>query len=316
MRTYIMGRLLLAIPTLFGISVIAFLTIHLIPGNIVEVMLGTRTDVTPQQIAQLDKLYGINTPLWQQYALWAGNILHGDLGFSLRTGLPVTTLLGAALGVTAELSLLAILIALIIAVPGGIVLAVHRDSAGDVLGRLVSLLGLSLPAFWLGTLLILAVSLYLPWLSSFAFVPLWQNPGQNVQTMILPACTLAVGLAAIIVRMTRASMLEVLRRDYLRTARAKGLAGRRVLAKHALRNALLPVVTVVGLQIGYLIGGAVIIENVFTLPGVGRLVVQAIQQRDYPLVQGVIFVVAALVVVINLLVDLCYAWIDPRIRYS
>lgn len=316
MRTYIMGRLLLAIPTLFGISIIAFLTIHLIPGNIVEVMLGTRTDVTPQQIAQLDKLYGINTPLWQQYALWAGNILHGDLGFSLRTGLPVTTLLGAALGVTAELSLLAVLIAIIIAVPGGIVLAVHRNSAGDVLGRLVSLLGLSLPAFWLGTLLILAVSLYLPWLSSFAFVPLLQNPGQNVQTMILPACTLAVGLAAIIVRMTRASMLEVLRRDYLRTARAKGLAGGQVLFKHALRNALLPVVTVVGLQIGYLIGGAVIIENVFTLPGVGRLVVQAIQQRDYPLVQSVIFVVAALVVMINLLVDLCYAWIDPRIHYS
>jgi len=316
MRTYILGRLLLAIPTLFGISVIAFLTIHLIPGNIVEVMLGTRTDVTPQQIAQLDKLYGINTPLWQQYVLWASNILRGDLGFSLRTGLPVTTLLGAALGVTAELSILAVLIAIVIAVPSGIVLAVHRDSARDVLGRLVSLLGLSLPAFWLGTLLILGVSLYLPWLSSFAFVPLMQNPGRNLQTMILPACTLAVGLAAIIVRMTRGAMLEVLRKDYLRTARAKGLAGGRVLGKHALRNALLPVVTVVGLQIGYLIGGAVIIENVFTLPGVGRLVVQAIEQRDYPLVQSVIFVVAALVVVINLLVDLCYAWIDPRIRYS
>jgi len=280
MRTYILGRLLLAIPTLFGISVIAFLTIHLIPGNIVEVMLGTRTDVTPQQIAQLDKLYGINTPLWQQYVLWASNILRGDLGFSLRTGLPVTTLLGAALGVTAELSILAVLIAIVIA------------------------------------LLILGVSLYLPWLSSFAFVPLMQNPVRNLQTMILPACTLAVGLAAIIVRMTRGAMLEVLRKDYLRTARAKGLTGGRVLGKHALRNALLPVVTVVGLQIGYLIGGAVIIENVFTLPGVGRLVVQAIEQRDYPLVQSVIFVVAALVVVINLLVDLCYAWIDPRIRYS
>ncbi len=316
MRTYILGRLLLAIPTLFGISVIAFLTIHLIPGNIMEVMLGTRTDVTAQQIARLDQLYGINTPLWQQYALWAGNILRGDLGFSLRTGLPVTTLLGAALGVTAELSILAVLIAIVIAVPGGIVLAVHRDSTPDVLGRLVSLLGLSLPAFWLGTLLILGVSLYLPWLSSFAFVPLLQDPGRNLQTMILPACTLAVGLAAIIVRMTRGAMLEVLRKDYLRTARAKGLAGGRVLGKHALRNALLPVVTVVGLQIGYLIGGAVIIENVFTLPGVGRLVVQAIEQRDYPLVQSVIFVVAALVVVINLLVDLCYAWIDPRIRYS
>ena len=316
MRTYIISRLLLAIPTLFGVSVVAFLTIHLIPGNIVEVMLGTRTDVTPQQIAELNRLYGINTPLWQQYLLWAGHVVHADLGFSLRTGLPVATLLGAALGVTAELTVLAVIIALLIAVPAGMWMAVRRNSAGDVAGRLLGLLGLSIPSFWLGTLLILAVSIYLPWLSSFAFVPFLQDPARNLETMILPACTLALGLAAIILRMTRSAMLEVLRKDYLRTARAKGLAGARVLAKHALRNALLPVITIVGLQIGYLLGGAVIIENVFTLPGVGRLVVQAIDQRDYPLVQSVVFVVAALVIIVNLLVDLCYAWVDPRIRYS
>src|SRR6266566_5251384 len=249
MRTYIISRLLLAIPTLFGVSVVAFLTINLIPGNIVEVMLGTRTDVTPQQIAELNSLYGLSTPLWQQYLIWAGHIVHADLGFSLRTGLPVATLL------------------------------------------------------------ILAVSIYLPWLSSFTFVPFLQNPARNVQTMILPACTLGLGLAAIIMRMTRAAMLEVLRKDYLRTARAKGLGRARVLAKHALRNALLPVITIVGLQIGYLVGGAVIVENVFTLPGVGRLVVQAIEQRDYPLVQSVVFAVAALVILVNLLVDLSYAWV-------
>ncbi|HWE62348.1 MAG TPA: ABC transporter permease [Chloroflexota bacterium] len=316
MRTYILGRLLLAIPTLIGISVVAFLTIHLIPGNIVEVMLGTRTDVTPQQIAQLQALYGIDKPLWQQYLTWAGHILHGDLGFSLRTGLPVATLLGSALAVTAELTALAILIALVIALPIGTWLAVRQNSTIDVLGRLACLFALSIPSFWLGTLLILGVSLYLPWLSSFAFVPLLQNPGRNLQTMILPACTLALGLAAILVRMMRVAMLEVLHKDYLRTARAKGLSRVRVLGKHALRNALLPVLTIVGLQIGYLIGGAVVVENVFTLPGVGRLVVQAIQQRDYPLVQSVIFVIAALVILVNLLVDLCYAWIDPRIRYS
>jgi peptide/nickel transport system permease protein len=296
--------------------VVAFLTIHLIPGNIVEVMLGTRTDVTPQQIAELNRLYGINTPLWQQYLVWAGHIVHADLGFSLRTGLPVVTLLGAALGVTAELTLLAVVIALVIAVPAGIWLAIHRNSVGDVVGRLLSLLALSLPAFWLGTLLILAVSIYAPKLSSFAFVSFFQNPGRNLETMFLPACTLGLGLAAIIVRMTRSAMLEVLHKDYLRTARAKGLGSTRVLAKHALRNALLPVITIVGLQIGYLLGGAVIIENVFTLPGVGRLVVQAIEQRDYPLVQSVVFTVAALVIVVNLVVDLCYAWVDPRIRYS
>jgi peptide/nickel transport system permease protein len=316
MRTYIIGRLLLAIPTLVGVSVVAFLTIHLIPGNIVEVMLGTRTDVTPQQIAELNKLYGLSTPLWQQYLIWADHIVHADLGFSLRTGVPVRTLLGSALGVTAELTVLAVVIALLIAVPSGVWSAVRRNSVGDVAGRLLSLLALSLPAFWLGTLLILAVSIYLPWLSSFTFVPFLQNPARNVQTMILPGCTLGLGLAAIIMRMTRAAMLEVLRKDYLRTARAKGLGRARVLAKHALRNALLPVITIVGLQIGYLVGGAVIVENVFTLPGVGRLVVQAIEQRDYPLVQSVVFAVAALVILVNLLVDLSYAWVDPRIRYS
>jgi peptide/nickel transport system permease protein len=316
MRTYIIGRLLLAIPTLFGVSVVAFLTIHLIPGNIVEVMLGTRTDVTPQQIAELNRLYGVSTPLWQQYLIWAGHIVHADLGFSLRTGLPVATLFGSALGVTAELTVLAVVIALLIAVPAGVWSAVRRNSVGDVAGRLLSLLALSIPAFWLGTLFILAVSIYLPWLSSFTFVPFLQNPARNVQTMLLPAYTLGLGLAAILMRMTRAAMLEVLRKDYLRTARAKGLGRARVLAKHALRNALLPVITIVGLQIGYLVGGAVVIENVFTLPGVGRLVVQAIEQRDYPLVQSVVFAVAALVILVNLLVDLCYAWVDPRIRYS
>jgi peptide/nickel transport system permease protein len=316
MRSYILGRLLLAIPTLFGISAVAFLTIHLIPGNIVEVMLGTRTDVTPAQVAELNALYGIDKPLWQQYLTWAGHLLHGDLGFSLRTGLPVTSLLGPALAVTAEVTILAILIALCIALPAGTWFAARRDSASDVVGRVLSLIALSIPSFWLGTLLILVVSLYLPWLSSFAFVPLLQDPARNLETMILPSCTLALGLSAVLVRMMRAAMLEVLHKDYLRTARAKGVRRGRVLGIHAMRNALLPVLTIVGLQVGYLLGGAVIVENVFTLPGVGRLVVQGIQQRDYPLVQSVVFVVAALVIVVNLVVDLAYAWVDPRIRYS
>jgi len=316
MRTYIVYRFLLAVPTLVGVSILAFLTIHLIPGNIVEVMLGTRTDVTPQQIAALNRLYGINVPLWQQYATWVVNIMHSDLGFSLRTGLPVTALLGPALGVTAELTALSVLLALVLSVPVGVWSATRRNSVGDAASRTLGLLGLSLPAFWVGTLLILLASLYAPWLSAFGFVSFFQDPARNLATMILPACTLSMGLAAIIMRMTRAAMLDILRKDYLRTARAKGLSGARVVATHALRNALLPVITTVGLQIGYLLGGAVIIENVFTLPGVGRLVVQAIQQRDYPLVQSVVLVVAALAVLINLMVDLVYAWADPRIRYS
>ncbi len=177
MRTYILSRILLTIPTLFGISVVAFLTIHLIPGNVVEVMLGTRSDVTPQQIAQLNALYGIDKPLWQQYALWAGNILHGDLGFSLRTGLPVTTLLGSALSVTGELTLLAIVIGLAIALPLGMISAVRSGGIADAAGRMVSLLALSIPTFWLGTLLILFVSFYIPWLSTFSFVPFFDNSG-------------------------------------------------------------------------------------------------------------------------------------------
>jgi peptide/nickel transport system permease protein len=313
---YILRRLALAVPTLIGVSVATFLMIHLIPGNVVQVMLGTRTDVTPAQIRQLDRLYGINVPLYVQYLRWMAGVVHGDLGFSLRTGFPVTTLIGQSFGVTGELSLFALLLAAAFAIPVGTLAGHGRGGGIDVGGRLFALLAYSMPSFWLGTLLVLWAANAAPALSSFRFVPLTQNPAVNLESMLLPAVSLAMGLSALILRTTRSEVLEVLRLPHVRTARAKGLGEGPVVIRHVLRNALMPVVTVIGIEMGYLLGGAIVIENVFALPGIGRLVVQAIQNRDYPLVQGSILFVAVLFVAVNLLVDLSYAALNPRVRYE
>lgn len=290
--------------------------IHLIPGNVVQVMLGTRTDVSPVQIQALDRLYGINVPLYVQYGRWIGGVLRGDFGFSLRTGFPVTYLIGQSLGVTAELALMALVLAAAFAIPVGTLAGRARNGLLDLMGRLFALMAYSMPSFWLGTVLVLWAANAAPGLSSFRFVPFGQNPGVNLASVLLPAVSLALGLSALILRTTRSEVLEVLRLPHVRTARAKGLGEGRVVLRHVLRNALLPVVTVIGIEMGYLLGGAIIIENVFALPGIGRLVVQAIQNRDYPLVQGSILFVAVLFVAINLVVDLSYAALNPRVRYE
>ncbi len=314
MFTYIVKRLLLTVPTLVGVSVVAFLMIHLIPGNIVEVMLGTRTDVTAAQIRELDRLYGINRPLWAQYLAWIGQLLHGNLGFSLRTGLPITQLIGSAFAVTAELAVGALLVAVLIAIPLGVFAALHRGTAWDFAIRAVGLVGLSIPNFWLGTMVVLWTALYLPVLSSFTFVSLWSDPLLNLRDMLVPVFTLAVSLVAITLRMTRAAVLETLGRDHVRTARAKGMTPARVNLRHVLRNSLIPVLTIVGLQMGYLLGGAIVVENVFSLPGIGRLLVSAINERDYPLVQASVLFVAAVFVLVNLVVDVLYAFANPEIK--
>jgi peptide/nickel transport system permease protein len=313
---YVLRRLLLAVPTLLGVSVATFLMIHLIPGNIVQVMLGTRTDVTPAQVHQLERLYGIDVPLYLQYLRWMAGVLHGDLGFSLRTGFPVTSLIGQSFAVTGELALMALVLAALFAIPAGTLAGYRRDGALDVGGRVFALVAYSMPSFWLGTLLVLWAAGAAPALSSFRYVPFGENPVVNVESLILPAVSLAAGLSALILRTTRAEVLEVLRLMHVRTARAKGLGEGRVVTAHVLRNALLPVVTVLGIEMGYLLGGAIVVENVFALPGIGRLVVQAIQNRDYPLVQGSILFVAVLFVLVNLAVDLSYAALDPRVRYE
>ncbi|PSR32381.1 MAG: hypothetical protein C7B46_14555 [Sulfobacillus benefaciens] len=316
MGRYILRRVLIALPTMLGVTIVAFLMIHLIPGNIVQVMLGTRTDVTPQQIHQLYRLYGINQPLYIQYWHWLSQLLTGNLGFSLRTGLPIAALINQSFGVTAELALGALVLAVVVAVPLGMIAALYQNTVWDYLARGLALFGLIIPNFWLGTMLVMLTSVYLPVLSVFNYVPLLTNPVLNLKDMIVPIFTLALSLMAIITRMTRSAVLETVQLDHVRTARAKGLKDLVVNLRHVLRNSLIPITTIVGLQLGYLLGGAIVVENVFSLPGMGRLIVDAINQRDYPVVQSSILFVSAIFVLVNLVVDISYGFINPQIRYQ
>ncbi len=294
-----------------------FLLIHLIPGDALQMFLGTQVAMTPAQMEELRRLFGLNKSLPLQYADWVGRLLHGDFGVSLRTGRPVLPDLLTRLPVSAELATLALLIALAIALPVGVLSALRRDTAGDAAIRVGGLVGLSVPNFWLATMLLLLLpGRVLPIASIGIYVRFFGNPIGNLTVMLLPAVSLGVALAAVIMRFVRSALLEVLGRDYIRTARAKGLRERLVINRHALRNALIPVITVVGFQAGYLLGGTVVIEDVFALPGMGRFALAAISQRDYPVVQGVVLLIALLFVLTNVVVDLLYAYVDPRIRYG
>jgi peptide/nickel transport system permease protein len=311
---YLSARVLSIVPTILGVSILVFLLIRFIPGTVVEQILGAQFNVSQGQIDALRHYFGLDQPIHTQFITWVGRLLRGDLGDSWRNGQPVTSLIWSRLPVTAELTALSLLAASLVAIPIGVVSAVRRGGVLDSALRVVSLIGLSVPEFWLGTLLILVASRYLSWTPAARYVAFGDDPLGNLKVMALPVLTLAAVLTANITRMTRSAMLDVLSRDYVRTARAKGLRERRVLIVHAFRGALIPVVTIIGLQAGYLLGGAVVVEQVFTLPGIGRLVVGAIQQRDYPLVQGVILVSAFLFIAINLLVDVLYGVLDPRTR--
>jgi peptide/nickel transport system permease protein len=309
-RLYSMGL------TLLGLTVLVFLMLRLIPGTVVEQMLGADAVVSEEMVAELRRFFGLDQPWYRQYARWLGQLAQGDLGTSWRTGQPVTALIGERLPVTAELTVLAVGVALALGVSAGVLAAVRRRTAVDQAVQVGSLLGLSVPVFWQGTMLILFFSLYLRWMPPVVWVDLWTDPRRNLTIMLLPALCLGTASAASIARTTRACMLDVLRSDYVRTARAKGLAGRLVVLKHAFKNALIPIVTVAGLQAGYLLGGTVVVEEVFTLPGVGRLVLWSIYQRDYPLTQSTILFIAVLFMLINLAVDVLYSVLEPRIRYG
>lgn len=313
MTQYILRRLLAIIPVLFGISVLVFGLVHLIPGDVAQILLGTQA--TDQQIETLRRTFGLDRPLPVQYVDWLSHILRGDFGVSFRTNRPVLPDLIARFGVTLQLTLTSMLIALAVAIPLGVASARNRGRLSDGISRVVALLGLSIPNFWLGTLLILFVSLGLHWLPPVGFTSLLDNPWLGLQTLILPAIALGTAVAAFIMRMVRSSLLEVLRQDYVRTAYAKGLKDRVVLYRHALKNAFIPVLTVIGVQIGYLLGGAVIIESIFSLPGMGRFLLDSISNRDYSIVQGGVLFIALIFCLVNLSVDLVYAWLDPRIRY-
>ena len=302
--------------TLAGLSLLVFLMLRLVPGTVVEQMIGADAIASPAMVAELKRFFGLDQPWWLQYSRWIGALAQGDLGTSWRTGKPVITLILERLPVTIELTLLSVGFALLLGIPAGIISAARRDQVVDNVARVGALLGLSVPVFWQGTMLILFFSIYLRWMPPLMWVDFFTDPRRNLTIMLLPALCLGTASAANIARTTRAGMLDVLRSEYIRTAAAKGLSRRLVILKHALKNALIPIVTVAGLQVGILLGGTVVVEEVFTLPGIGRLVLWSIYQRDYPLTQSTILFIAVMFMAINLAVDLLYGYLDPRIRYS
>ena len=312
MITHAFRRFLSLIVSCFLISVLVFIVMHVIPGDPAQIMLGTEAD--PSTLAALRDQLQLDLPIYAQYGTWVRGVLSGDLGESLRYHVPISKLIASRLAVTAPLAIMAILIAIVIGLPAGLYAATHRGKLGDYGVMTLSQVGLSIPSFWLGILLMLAFSLRLHWLPAGGFVPWSKSFIGALQSLLLPAVALGLIRAAVVARLSRSSLLEVLGRDYIRTARGKGVHEMRVLWKHALRNSLIPIVTVLGMQFAALLAGAIIIENVFYLPGLGRLAFQAIGQRDLPLVQDIVVLIAVLVVGMNLIVDLAYALLDPRIR--
>ena len=297
-----------------GVSIIVFLMIRLIPGDAVAIMLGANTEITPERLASLRARVGLDRPLVEQYFVWAGKALTGDLGTSLWTGKPVLEEIGANIGVTLQLLFMSLVLGAGLAVPAGCVMAYVRGGAADIALRIVTIAGITVPSFWLGIVMILVLATLAPGFPSLGHVPFAQDPLGNLQRMLLPSLALGLPILAAQARLVRSAMLDALGQDYVRTARAKGVGERAVVYKHALRNALLPFVTSVGITAGYLFGGAIVVEQVFALPGLGRLIIGAIGERNYPLIQAAILLVTIGFVAINFLVDLLYAAIDPRVR--
>ena len=313
---YLARRAVWTVVALLGVSVLIFLLVRLLPGNIVDIIAGTEGQLGREQRAAILREFGLDKPLVVQYLLWLGNMLQGNFGWSFRTSQPVAALIVSRLPITIELALLSVLSVAFVGIPLGIAASVSRSIRVRTLVQIVGVLGLSLPNFWIAVLLILGASSLFGWLPALIYVTPWADPWVNLQQMFLPVLSLALGLSAVVVRMTRSSMLEVLGQDFIRVARAKGLATRAILLRHALRNALIPIVTVLGLQTGFLLGGVVITEQIFGLPGLGWTLLNGVYQRDYPVVQGTVMVFAVTFVLVNLLVDLLYTYLDPRIRYE
>jgi peptide/nickel transport system permease protein len=318
MFRYLLSRMIAFLPTLVGVSLLVFLAIRLVPGDAITATLGTEAGMlTETQRAALERYYGLDRPAGEQYVYWIGEALRGNLGFSIRHGKPVLQLILERFPLTLELALMTVAIALVVGIPLGLLSALRHNSVLDLMGRLFALVGLAMPSFLVGTLIIYALSVFFGVLpNSGDYVSFIENPLRNLQQLVFPAITLGLAFSASIMRTTRSSMLEVLREDYVRTARGKGLLERQVITRHALRNALIPVVTLIGIEMGYLLGGTFIVEHLFALPGLGRLVVNSISQREYALVQGAVLFISLNFGIINLVVDLFYAVIDPRISYD
>jgi peptide/nickel transport system permease protein len=314
MRQYVLKRLLLVVPTLLLISAMVFSLTRLVPGDVVVLMFEEKAYA--KDLDALRAKLGLDRPLYVQYVAWLGRVVQGDFGESLWTKRPVLEEITRRLPISFELGAMAIVVALCLSLPIGVLSAIRQDTIEDYTARSLAIIGLSVPAFWKATLVIVLPSIWFGWAPPLQFTPMAHNPWQHFSQFILPAIILGIGSGASIMRLTRALMLEVLRQDYIRTAWSKGLRERRVVLKHALKNAIIPVVTIVGIQIAQVASGTVIMETIFGLPGMGRFLVDAIYQRDYPVVQGVNLLIASIIVFVNLLVDVTYAYLDPRIRYQ
>ncbi|SEP88487.1 peptide/nickel transport system permease protein [Virgibacillus subterraneus] len=314
MYTYIMRRILMLFPVLFGVSLFIFVVMRVVPGDVAQTILGT--DATPAALKQLRQDFGLNLPLYEQYLNWIGGVLTGDFGESMRTGKEVLPDILNRFKLTFELTFLSALISWVIAIPLGIIAAMKRNSNVDFGVRIISLLGVSVPNFALATVLILILSLMFSYSTPVGYVGFFEDPMRNLEIMVIPAIVLGTAMAGAVMRMTRSSVLEILRQDFIRTIRAKGAKERVVIFQHALKNAMIPILTIIGLQIGTLLGGTVIIEQIFSLPGLGQLVLTGITQRDFMVVQGAVLFIAFVFVMINLLVDILYSYLDPRISYK
>jgi len=316
MQTYIAKRLLLIIPTLLGAAALVFLIMRVIPGDVALLILGGDTgQIDPKQLASIRQQLGLDQSLLVQFGAWLWGVVRFDFGTSLWTGQPVVQELLIRLPLSLELALAATLVSVVIAIPCGMLAAVRQDTWVDYVVRVISIGGLAIPSFWVGILCILLLVIWFGWGPPLEFTPPWVDPWANLQQMIWPIVTVGYRYAAVTTRMTRSTLLEVMREDYIRTAWAKGQRERAIVFRHGLKNAMLPVITLIGTEFAFLIGGLVVTETVFTLNGVGRFVVDAVAHRDYPVVQALVFLVAFTFVIVNLLVDLTYAWFDPRIRY-
>jgi peptide/nickel transport system permease protein len=316
MSTYVVRRLVLLVPSLIVVTLLVSLIVRLLPGTAIDVLLAQQGFTVAADRAKLEAELGLDKPWVVQYWTWVGGIARGDLGESLRTRRPITQELAARLPVTLQLAAVAFVFALVIAIPIGVLSAVKQDTPIDYVARSLAIGAVALPGFWLATLVVVWPSVWWGWSPPVTYTRFLDHPLDNLATIWLPALLLALYLVGYLMRMTRAMMLDVLRADYIRTARAKGLASLAVINRHGLRNALIPVVTIIGLQIPVLIGGAVVYETVFSIPGVGRYMLDAASNRDYPVIQGINLVLASVVLLINLVVDLLYTVIDPRIRYQ
>jgi peptide/nickel transport system permease protein len=314
MHVYLARRLLLVIPTLFGVSVIVFLLVRMLPGDAVSMLL--QDYAYAKDADEMRARLGLDRPIHVQYIDWMGGVVRGDLGTSLRNKTPVAEELLARMPVTAELGLMAMIFGLLISIPIGVISAVRQDTWSDYLGRSTAIGMLAIPSFWLGTLVITLPSVWWGWTPPLRYTRLLDDPMKNLSHVIIPAIILGLALSGTLMRLTRAQMLEVLRQDFVRTASAKGLSERAVVVRHALKNAFIPVLTLLGLQVSILVGGTVVLESVFVLPGMGRYLLEAVQYRDYPVIQGLNLIFATVIILANLIVDLLYGWLDPRVRYQ